>query len=92
MGTAWASGWADDGGGVGGAISEAPGEPVPGATGTGDVSSGARRLRVCAKVSIGARVPDSNTAAHIAPRQTPLKPRPGMAVFFNLNHGNFMLR
>jgi 2-polyprenyl-6-methoxyphenol hydroxylase-like FAD-dependent oxidoreductase len=63
---------------------------VPGATGTGVVNSGATRLRVCEWVLIGADGTNSTATAHAAPRPIQLKPRPGMAVFFDLNHGNFM--
>src|SRR5208283_3259797 len=81
MGTACASG--DGGEGRVGSIgtSVAPGEPVPGVSGTGTVSCGEIRLRAWAKACTGAATMNSHAAANTAERPIPLKPRPGMTGF-----------
>ena len=67
----------------------APGEPVPGVSGTGAVACGASRLRICANASIGAKSATSKAAAAMAQRRKLPRPHPDMPAFFDINRGNF---
>jgi hypothetical protein len=72
-----------------GAMIVAPGDPVPGVSGALTVACGANRLRTCAGARAGAvkTIPTATTAAAL--RQNVVKPRPDMAIFLDLNRGNF---
>jgi hypothetical protein len=78
----------------------APGDPVPGTSGTDAVSCGAMRLRACAKAAVGVAKPrtTASTTAKAAatsaatPMRKTFTSHPDIAAFLVLNHGNFKPR
>jgi hypothetical protein len=72
-----------------GATMVAPGDPLPGVSGTEAVDCGETRLRICAKACGETKRKTPIAAPATAARRKIAKPHPDIAIFLDLNHGNF---
>ncbi|MGB7040010.1 MAG: hypothetical protein WBD83_10365, partial [Xanthobacteraceae bacterium] len=67
----------------------APGDPVPGTSGTDAVACGAIRLRACANAPVGVANTKPAATTTATPMRKAFTSHPDITAFLDLNHGNF---